>query len=62
MQAERGINMEYNVYYRERGNKEGEEFNCIITCSSKKEARKNFEEFDNQYNQWTVTRIEKIKS
>lgn len=54
--------MEYNVYYRERGNKEGEEFNCIITCSSKKEARKNFEEFDNQYNQWTVTRIEKIKS
>ena len=27
--------LEYNVYYRERGNKEGQEFNCTITCSNK---------------------------
>ena len=49
---------EYNVYYRERGNKEGQEFNCTITCSNKKEARENFENWDNKDNQWTITRIE----
>ena len=42
---------EYNVYYRERGNKEEQEFNCTITCSNKKEARENFENWDNQNNQ-----------
>ena len=50
---------EYNVYYRERGDKEGQEFNCTITCSNKKEARENFDNWDNQNNQWTITRIER---
>ena len=50
---------EYNVYYRERRDKEGQEFNCTITCSNKKEARENFENWDNQNNQWTITRIER---
>lgn len=50
---------EYNVYYRKRGNKEGQEFNYTVTCSNKKEARENFENWDNQNNQWTITRIER---
>ena len=50
---------EYNVYYRERGDKKGQEFNCTITCSNKKGARKNFENWDNKDNKWTITRIER---
>lgn len=50
---------EYNVYYRERGNLQGEEFNCTVTVNNKKEARENFEQWDNQNKEWTITRIEK---
>ena len=50
---------EYNVYYRERGNKKGEEFNCTVTVNNKEEAIKNFQEEDNQNKEWTITRVEK---
>lgn len=50
---------EYNVYYRKRGNKVGEEFNCTVTCNTKEEARENFEQWDNQNKEWTITRIER---
>lgn len=50
---------EYNVYYRKRGDKKGQEFNCTITCCNKKEAIKSFKEFDNKYKEWTITRIER---
>ena len=50
---------EYNVYYRQRGNKQGEEFNCIVTVNSKKEARESFRQWDNQDKKWTITRIER---
>ena len=51
---------EYEVFYRERGNKNGNEYSCIVTCNSKEEARKNFNEFDNDGWKWTITKIEKI--
>lgn len=51
---------EYDVYYRERGNKVGAEFNCTVTCNTKEEARKNFEQWDNQNKEWTITRIERV--
>ena len=51
---------EYNVYYRERGNVDGEEFNCTVTVNNKKEARKNFQDWDNQENKYTITRIERV--
>lgn len=51
---------EYNVYYRERGNIGAEEFNCIITCSTKEEAKENFKNWDNKDSKYTVTRVEKI--
>ena len=49
---------EYNIYYRERGNKQGEEFNCVITVNNKKKARENFNQWDNQNKEWTITRVE----
>ena len=51
---------EYNVYYRTRGNKGAEEFDCIVTASNIKEARNNFNEFDNSNKEWTITRIERL--
>lgn len=50
---------EYNIYYRKRGDKGGQEFNCTITCSNKKKARESFQEFDNKDKEWTITRIER---
>lgn len=49
---------EYNIYYRERGNVNSVEFICTLTVNNKKEARKNFEEWDNQDKLWTITKIE----
>ena len=39
---------EYIVYYRERGNTKAYETRCTVTVNNKKEARENFEEWDNQ--------------
>ena len=50
---------EYIVYYRERGNTKAHETRCTVTANNKKEARENFEEWDNQDKKWTITRIEK---
>jgi hypothetical protein len=49
----------YDVYYREKGNTKGEEYKCTVTCNNKKEARENFEDFDNINKKWTITKIEK---
>lgn len=50
---------EYNVYYREKGNADAEEFNCTVTCNTKEEAKENFEQWDNKNKEWTITKIEK---
>ena len=50
---------EYIVYYRERGNTKAHETRCTVTANNKKEARENFEEWDNQDKKWTITKIEK---
>ena len=50
---------EYIVYYREKRNVNGEEFECVVTVNNKKEARLNFQQWDNQNNKYTITRIER---
>ena len=50
---------EYIVFYWERGNIKAHETRCTVTANNKKEARENFEEWDNQDKKWTITRIEK---
>ncbi|MDB2050380.1 hypothetical protein [Clostridium perfringens] len=51
---------EYNVYYRARGNKNAGEYNCTVTVNNKKEARENFNMWDNQNKEYTVVRIELV--
>lgn len=51
---------EYEIYYRQRYNKNAEEFCCTVTCDNKKEARQNFEEWDNINKDYTITRIIRV--
>lgn len=51
---------EYEVYYRQRYNKNAIEFCCTVTCDNKKEARQNFEEWDNVNKSWIITRIVRV--
>ena len=54
-------NKEYRVYYRKRGEKNTDIFNCIITARTKKEAKMDFEYWDNKHKKWTIVKIEEIK-
>ena len=54
------VEREYQVNYRERGNCEGEIFNCVVTCRNKAEARESFERWDNQNSEWQIISIEKV--
>ena len=52
---------EYMVYYRKRREKDADIFNCTVTTRTKKEAKENFEQWDNEYKEWAIVKIEEIK-
>ena len=51
---------EYEVFYRARGNKDANVTSTTMTCNSKTEARKGFEEWDNAGKEWTIVKIERV--
>ena len=51
---------EYEVFYRARGNKDANVTSTTMTCNSKAEARKGFEEWDNAGKEWTIVKIERV--
>lgn len=53
--------MTYNVFYRKRGAKNGQEFYTTCEGKNQKEVRKNFEYWDNENQEWTITKIVKVE-
>jgi hypothetical protein len=50
----------YEVYYRQRGNKDSNVTYATLTCNNAKDARKDFEMWDNENKEWTVVKVIRV--